>query len=329
VPALRAWRHAFPLARITLIGLPWARELARRLSCVDDFIAFPGCPGVPEATCDRAALRDFLIEVRRRRFDLAVQLHGDGRIVNALVASFGATQNAGFRSAQAWYPRHDGVRFVAWPDEGSEVERLLALSDALGLPRSGLGLEFPIDDQDRHALSIAWPGWAQSRPYVCLHIGPQPHSERWQAGRFAAVADELGGDGRTVVLSAGPPESKLAAAVMSQMHSPAVNLAGRTDSWMLGALLEGAECVVMCDDQEASRIAEALKCRCVVNLSCRAAPDVEVDVVLDSPLDDCAVEPAVADGADRSDAVDGTDPPETPHWVSAPKPAVRTAQLRF
>ena len=49
---LRAVRRALPEARLTLVGLPWAAELASRLDAVDDFIALPGYPGLPELACD-------------------------------------------------------------------------------------------------------------------------------------------------------------------------------------------------------------------------------------------------------------------------------------
>ena len=132
VPALRALRAGFPRAQITLVGLPWARALVERLPhCVDRFIEFPGWPGLPEVPCEVRALPDFIAQVQARHFDLALQMHGSGGIVNPLVATFGARHSAGFRGPHAWCPRGDAALYVRWPESGHEIERLLRLTDAL------------------------------------------------------------------------------------------------------------------------------------------------------------------------------------------------------
>jgi ADP-heptose:LPS heptosyltransferase len=257
VPALRAVRQAFPAARITLVGLPWARALAERLSCIDDFIAFPGAPGLPEVECDVRRLPAFLDEVQSRRFDLALQLHGSGAIVNPLVAAFGARHTAGFADAQAWVPPADAALFAPWPGTGHEIERLLALTDHLGLPRQGLALAFPVNDADRADLRQVWPAASHSR-YVCVHAGSQLPSRRWPPQRFAAAADAIARLGRTVVLTGAASEAALVAEVRQHMREPAVDLSGRTSLWTLGALVEGAEAVV-CNDTGLSHIAAALQ----------------------------------------------------------------------
>src|SRR3954470_8949327 len=72
VPALRSVRARFPNAHVTLIGLPWARELVARLSrFVDDFAEFPGFPGIPERDVDPSRTVQFLTEAQRHPFDLA------------------------------------------------------------------------------------------------------------------------------------------------------------------------------------------------------------------------------------------------------------------
>lgn len=269
VPALRALRAGFPDAEITLIGLPWARTLAQRIPYVDDFIEFPGHPGMPEMACDVRDLPDFLAQVQARRFDLAIQLHGGSAIVNPLVGSFGARQIAGFYTPGSWVPDDDAALFRPWPERGHEIERLLALTDHIGLPRQGTQLEFPLDDADREALRAEWPG-AQAQPYVCVHAGAPLPTRRWDPRRFAEVADAIAQRGRTVVLTGSPLEAGLASDIAACMQHTPVDLSGRTTLWTLGALIEGAESVV-CNDTGVSHVAAALGRPSVV-ISCGSDP---------------------------------------------------------
>ena len=100
VPALRALRAALPRARITLVGLPWAQQFADRFShYIDEFIAFPGDPGLAEQPVQAELLPDFYRAMQGRRFSLALQMHGSGEVSNGIVQAFGARWAAGYGSA--------------------------------------------------------------------------------------------------------------------------------------------------------------------------------------------------------------------------------------
>jgi ADP-heptose:LPS heptosyltransferase len=91
IPAIKALRFAYPDAQITLIGLPWAKSLTERFShYFDEFIQFPGYPGLPEQKLDPKAFTTFLSEVQSRKFDLAIQMQGNGSVINPMVELFGA-----------------------------------------------------------------------------------------------------------------------------------------------------------------------------------------------------------------------------------------------
>jgi len=255
VPALRALKQAWPEAQLTLIGLPWASELAQRLPMVDQFIEFPGYPGLPETIADLAILPDFLRRMQDERFDLLLQMHGSGSITNPLLASCGAQHTAGFVEPGAFAP--EPSLFTPWPTQGHEIERLLALVDHLCIARCGTGLEFPISDTDRIELASLWPGAYGGQPYVCVHAGARLASRRWPAERFAQVADAMAERGCSIVLTGTAGEAALVAQVEQAMTHPAVNLAGKTTLWTLGALIEHARMLV-CNDSGVSHIAAAL-----------------------------------------------------------------------
>lgn len=262
LPALRALRAAAPQAHITFVGLPWAHAFcARYPELLDDFIAFPGHPAFPEQTPRIDQWSPFLMQVQSRAFDLAIQLHGNGRISNGLIAQFGARRYAGFAAADAYRPERK--TFIPFPP-GSELHALLTLMRALGAPDTAADFDFPIGDDDRAELA-QFPEWQtlSTQPYICLHPGARGLTRRWHAARFAAVADALAERGLTIVLTGTASEHGLVGAVAAAMHTRAINLCGRTSLGALAALLQGARLLV-CNDTGVSHLAAAVKVPSVV-----------------------------------------------------------------
>ncbi len=269
-PALRALRAGMPSAHITLIGQPSVRALALRLPSVDAFEEFPGWPGLPERRlANPREVLAFLTRLRDQKFDLAVQLHGSGKIANPLIAAFGASMTAGFVLPGGWHRPGDAERYVPWPEQGTEVERLLRLTDHLQLARvpapGGAGgtsdLEFPLRQRDRcdaggllAALGLVGP----TPPLAVVHAGAQLASRRWPPERFAQVADALAERGLKVLLTGTEAEQPITAAVAKAMRHRPLDLTGCTSLWTLGALVEKAA-VVVSNDTGISHIAAALR----------------------------------------------------------------------
>lgn len=256
VPALRALRAAVPAAEITLIGLPWAAEFAQRFKhYIDDFVVFPGAPGLPEQAASAGDLDTFYRDMQARRFDFALQLHGDGRLTNAIVRGLGARQVAGF------YPPHKAVAdptFVPYREREPEIRRLLRLIGALGVPTRSEALEFPIGGLEWKELARLRAAYGL-RPgeYVCVHAGARAATRRWLPERFAAVADALAMQGLRVVLTGTGEEQLIAQGVARAMHAGAINLCGQIGLGVLAALYTGARLLV-CNDTGVSHLAAAL-----------------------------------------------------------------------
>jgi len=258
--ALRAMRACFTHAHLTLVAQPWAIGLPRRLPWLDDFIAFPGHPLLPEQAHQAAALERFEREVRARRFDIAAQMHGDGRITNRIVAGFGARVLAGFHPADEASP--DPVHFVPWAQSGREVERLMRLPLHLGAPRPATLVEpLSVLPADRAALEQIWPG--PHPPFVCVHPGARFPTRRWPAERFAQVAHALRKLGLVVVVTGSAGDSEAVSRFLASAPADVVDLYGRTGFGALTALLADARLLVS-NDTGVSHLAAALRTPSVV-----------------------------------------------------------------
>ncbi len=263
VPAFRALRAALPGAEITLLGLPWARAFVERFDgYLDRFLAFPGYPGLPEQPVDPAAIPDFLASVQRSRFDLVIQMHGSGHVVNSLAVLLGARVTAGYHVPRGYCPDPD--RFLSYPSELHEIHRHLRLMEFLGVRGQGDELEFPVRPSDARALaSVRETGPLGRGTYVCIHPGARAAERRWPAERFAELGDRLAAQGLVVVLTGSEQERDVASSVARSMKSRAVNLAGRTELGALAALLADAR-LIICNDTGVSHLAAALRVPSVV-----------------------------------------------------------------
>lgn len=263
VPALRALRARFPEAEVTLIGLPWAQQFVNRFdNYLDRFLEFPGFAGLPERPLDALAWPEFLHRVQSQKFDLALQIHGSGDIVNPLVQLFAARITAGFFLPGQYCPSPQ--TFMPYPDDLPESDRHLRLMEFLGIPAQGRHLEWPLCEQDRRELAALPEAQAiDGAPYVCLHPGARFLSRRWRTDRFAAVGDALYRTGRQVVITGTESEAPLARQVAEAMQAPAINLAGRTSLGAMAALVAGCSLLV-CNDTGVSHLAAAVGAPSVV-----------------------------------------------------------------
>lgn len=263
VPAFRALRAAAPDAHITLVGSPSSRALVSRFGdYIDELLPFPGFPGIPEAPVEVTGLPAFFADAQARKFDLALQMHGNGSLTNPFTVMLGAAAAAGYYAPGAYCP--DPERFLPLNESDHEVRRWLRLLNHLGIADCGEALEFPLRPADRRSLRGASDAAAlKGSRYVVLHPGATDVARRWPSEHFAAVADYFARDGYRVVLTGTADEAALASEVANRMRYDVTNLAGRTSLGAMAALLSEASLLV-CNDTGVSHLAAALHVPSVV-----------------------------------------------------------------
>ena len=269
IPAVRSIRTAFPRAEIVLVGLPWQRDFVQRFSSYfNDFIEFPGWPGLPEQEPDIDKIITFLEAIRKERFDLIFQMQGNGAITNSMCLLWGGRKVCGLRTSTGYAP--DPVLFPVSEDGDHEVLRFLKLPAALGLPDTGNHLEFPLT-QEEHDRSLQLLSDAGIEPgsYVCVHPGARDKRRRWPVEKFALVAGKLAASGQPIVLTGSEAEHDVLHTLEHRIDAPVLNIVdryGHLSAGELAALLFHAKLLVS-NDTGVSHIAAALQVPSVILFS--------------------------------------------------------------
>ena len=194
----------------------------------------------------------FLWRLRRRRWDLVLDLHGLQK--SALcVRAVRATRKLGFAPPGAREGAHraytDAVPLPLSP-RGALPHR--AARGFYLLERLGIIAPIDGDPQAPPALDLRPPErspWGEQGPRVVLHPGASAFAafKRWPEERFAGLARALVDDGCQVLVSFGPGEAELAHRIVAQapgareLDGTALGLLG------LGAVYRDADVAVAAD----------------------------------------------------------------------------------
>lgn len=249
LPALTALRQTYPEAEIVLLARQWHRDfLSQRPAPVDRVIVIPqgGIGSESAVGQDPEELANFFRAMVAERFDLAIQLHGGGRNSNPFCQNLGARTTIGLRTPDA-LPLDRWVPYVYYQ---SEILRYLEVVALVGAKTTEVQPKITVTEVDRaeaRQVLAEVPAPVSAQPLIALHPGATDSRRRWSTTKFAALGDFLVEQGSRVVVTGTAPERPLVEAVVRQMRSPALDLAGKLSLGGLTGLLSGCQLVISND----------------------------------------------------------------------------------
>ena len=254
IPVAAALRRAYPAARIDWLVSAKHREILELVPVIDRLVTVKDrrSTGLGRAVEEGTSLRRAVGELRRARYDVAIDLQG--LIKSAVLArASGAARVVGFSSryvrerlARLFYTdAYDpGAGGMHDPRDTRHVVALnLALLSVVGV--SAADPEFPIAHVESEAARAA--GRQTGGRYALVNPGAAWPNKRWPPSRLGAVAAGLRArHGLMSVVLWGPGEEALAAAVVADAGGAAV-LSAPTRIADLVALARGAALMVSGD----------------------------------------------------------------------------------
>lgn len=227
-PALATLQQALPHARFTYLVGPWAAEVARHgpLGHAVRPLAFPGfarrqgsSPLAPYALLWRQARR-----LRQERYTAAVVFRPDHWWGALLALAADIPIRVGFDTPEtrpllthARATRPDQHAADASLDLAETVLALLGGSPHAPSP----GPRFTLGPEDHARAEAFWHAHRLGRrPLVVLQPSAGAPLKSWPVARWATVADGLARSGADLLLSGGPDDGPLLAALRAAMAGP-------------------------------------------------------------------------------------------------------------
>ena len=248
LPALAMLRQLAMHAEIELAVGSWNKELAHRLTFIDDVRIVDA----PWAAWGQKASWSTAVRAIKEgaRPDLVIDFQGDVRAI-LLMAMTGAPLRAGFGdTGGAHLLTHQG----RWDESRSWYRQNMDLLEALfpgaAIPELIEPFNFLIsEDRERGRKLIAETGLSVSRrPWIGIHPSAGRAIKQWEVEKFAALCDRLAeATTGTILLTGGPSDRDLVEQVASRTKGESLQMIGGAGVRDFAAVVEGLDLFVTGD----------------------------------------------------------------------------------
>jgi lipopolysaccharide heptosyltransferase I len=249
LPAIRVLKECCPGSRVSWVVEEPSKALLESQPEIDEVILFPRRRWAQGLKSGKGVFglvreaRQFAAELRKRKFDVALDFHGIFK--SGLISFFsGAPRRIGFdrKSSKEGNFLFSNVK-VALPSERvNRFERNLCLLKGLGIEGErarrlmaeafGKGLRIDPEDQEKVETFLCHQTRATGGPVIAVHPGASSKwlNKRWMPERYAQLADRLSRELRaTVLFTWGPGEQAWVESIRKGMTEPSI-LGPKTES---------------------------------------------------------------------------------------------------
>lgn len=239
-PAIAALRQRFPNARLDAVVAPVGKAVLAGSPDIDNFFIYDApwhaaWRGRPVKWRDEwGKLGPALGELRRQRYDLALELRGDFRDI-LFTAAVGAriTVGSGWRGG-GFMLDHD----VNINQKRHQLESTLAIVAATGAPATPRSPRLYVQPEHRRRAQEALAA-ADNQTLVAIHLGAGFPSKRLPLSSFLKTAHALVPNGtRRLVLIGGEEDRPLADKFLTAGPTDTINLVGSLGLLETAAVLE-------------------------------------------------------------------------------------------
>ncbi|WP_145090908.1 lipopolysaccharide heptosyltransferase II [Sporomusa sp. KB1] len=246
LPVAPALKKCFPQARITWVVEKPAYDLLTNNPNIDEIIIFDKAK-FKTLTGLLCNVPGFISELRKRRFDLALDLQGLFKSA-AIAYLSGAPKRLVYCNARE-YSNKVSKQVYGPNREGHVVDRYLDVVRALGCDTGSLQycINITSAEEEMAAAKLKLAGMDIASKYVVLIPGTNWPNKCWPLPHFAQLANKLYEANLIPVITGSPNEQHLVQKILEQTNIPPVDISAKTSLKELAYILQNASAVVAGD----------------------------------------------------------------------------------